>query len=127
MRVSDVSGIVRTAGSDYDVNVWLSNRAWKAVTKLLSAVGVGAWRRPETYRVGIGPVEVFFVNEANPDTTTLAVESNIAAQRAWDYVTLCKYTHAKRSIAHLTGTQRKQEKARLAGMFDLNPCVYAVS
>jgi len=127
MHIRNVSGVVRTEGSDYDIDIWLQPVVWNVATKTLELFHIGSWRRPETYRIALGDVEAFLVNEQKPDAITLTVESNIDTQRAWDWMTLVGYTHAKRRMSHLSGVQRKQAKAQLASRYGLSPAVYATA
>ncbi len=128
MIVKNVSGRARTAGSDYDLEVWFCGWIWHLLTRLCGRLNVGGFKRPLTYRlhllVGILDVELFLIDRVHPDTVTVAAGNNARIQWTWDATTFAAYCAAKEQIAHLSGYERKQAKAVLAVQFGLDPIVY---
>ena len=128
MRFKNVSGRARTAGSDYDLEVWLNGWLWHLLTRMCSRVGLGGFKRPLTYRlhilVGTLDVELFLVDRENPDVVTVAAGNNIRIQWMWDEAVFAAYCMAKAAISHLVDYERKHAKAVLAVQFGLDPIVY---
>lgn len=128
MAIKNVSGRARSAGSDYDLEVWFYGWLWHLLTRLCVRLGIGSFKRPLTYRlhilVGTLDVELFLIDREHPDTVTVAAGNNARLQWTWDTTTFAAYCAAKAQIAHLTGSARKAAKAVLAVQFGLNPIVY---
>jgi hypothetical protein len=128
MSIKNVSGRARTAGSDYDLEVWLCGWLWHLLTQACEWLGLGSFKRPLTYRlhllVGTLDVELFLIDRQRPDAVTVAAGNNVRLQWTWDAATFAAYCAAKAQIAHLSGCARKQAKAVLAMQFGLDPIVY---
>lgn len=128
MAIKNVSGRARTAGSDYDLEVWFCGWLWHLLTGLCGWLGLGSFKRPLTYHlhilVGALDVELFLIDREHPDVVTVAAGNNVRVQWTWDATTFAAYCTAKAQIVHLSGYARKQAKAVLAAQFGLNPVVY---
>lgn len=113
MLLQNMSGIVRTPGSDYDLQLWVSERTWSIVSRLFRAV------RRQVRLSLFGKVELFIVPKTLPDTRALAAAISIHIQQQWDDDTVEVYRARKLAISHLRGVERKIAKAGLAREFGL--------
>lgn len=120
----NVSSPYRTAGSDVDLELWLSATLFEIVVAVLDTLGIGGYKRSRTYRIAFGNVELFVIDASAPDEVTLALQSNLRTMRNWDNSTSACYAEWKSTLSHLSGVQRKVAKAAVARMFGLNPIVY---
>lgn len=120
----NVSSPFRTAGSDVDLELWLSATLFEIVVAVLDTLGIDGYKRSKTYRVAFGNVELFVINANDIDDVTLALQSNLRTMRGWNDSTTASYMEWKQQLSALSGTDRKVAKAAVARMFGLNPIVY---
>lgn len=121
----NVSSPFRTAGSDVDLELWLSATLFEIVVAVLDTLGIGGYKRSRTYRLALGNVELFVIDASAPDEVTLALAHNLAVMRSWNADTAALYLKCKAQLDYLQWQPRKQYKAVLGKMFGLNPIVYA--
>jgi hypothetical protein len=121
MRIENVSSVIRTSGSDYDVVVWLSDAEWALASRFAEPV---ANQIPVSIeRFGI-QVDAYLVPESNPGVYTVAAVESARIQREWDAETVVRYATEKETLSHLRGRERKQAKAELARRFGLPSVQY---
>lgn len=124
MKIVNVSSIARVNGSDFDVNCWLTSRAWTWATWALERLGIGKLARTCAYSLTIGRLELYILDHSRPDYVSLTVQENARIQRNWTSTERARYVQSKRAIAHLANGERKRAKAQLALEFGLNPEPY---
>ena len=122
--IRNVSSPFRTAGSDVDLELWLSATLFEIVVAVLDTLGIGGYKRSKTYRLACGNVELFLIDASAPDEVTLALQSNLRTMRGWSHTTAALYAEWKETLSSLRGSGRKVAKAAVARMFGLNPIVY---
>ena len=120
----NVSSPFRTAGSDVDLELWLSATLFEIAVAVLDTLGIGGYKRARTYRLSFGMVELFLIDASAPDEVTLALQSNLRTMRGWNDTTAPLYAEWKETLSSLRGSERKAAKAAVARMFGLNPIVY---
>jgi hypothetical protein len=118
----NVSSPFRTAGSDVDLELWLSATLFEIVVAVLDTLGIGGYKRSKTYRLSFGKVELFLIDASNPDEVTLALAHNLSVMRSWDAATAELYLKCK--VQNDVLSHSKAYKAAMAKMFGLNPIVY---
>ena len=121
MKIQDVSGVVRTEGSDRDIVVWLSDVEWGLVSRFARPVANQVPLSIERFGV---QVDAFLVPESDPGVYTIAAVESARIQREWNAETVAMYAAAKSAISHLSGKARKQAKIELARQFGLPTVQY---
>lgn len=121
MFVRNVSG-PKAPGSDIDLEAWIPGFAYKFLekvfTRVIKPVFTGSKIRVEISK----DLEIFIINEDNPDPITLAVEENRKIFLSWPPEVFRSYEAAKlEKVATFSGKERKKAKAGLALEFGLNP------
>ena len=119
-----MSGPIHTMGSDLDINLILSPGAWRIVTRLLARLRIGYKMRNVAYRVECGQVELFILDKANLDLTSLALQENHRIMTLWTTGEKSRYSQEKTKLAHMTGQERKRAKTELARLFGLSTLPY---
>lgn len=112
MYFKNVSGIVRTSGSDIDLQIAVGAWLWLIVSRVLIV-------HDRQVRLVIGSIELFIVPLEVPGTRAMAAAISRAIQESWDRDTREAYRMCKLQIAHLRGVERKYAKAHLARTFGL--------
>ena len=112
MLLQNMSGVVRTQGSDWDLQLWVGDYTWSIVSKLFTV-------KDKQVHFSFGNIELFVCPQHLPGTRALAAEISIHIQKMWDVDTRDAYRARKLEISHLRGAERKYAKMELAREFGL--------